>query len=145
MRTALCICLAAMLVPCAAGAQTTKPTTPPVERARSELTFNREVFSGSETRLGAPNWVNADCTSGELPAIRIATPPQNGTTRMQEMTVPVDRPANDPRASCIGKPVQALAIFYKPKDGFTGADTVALDVDFHMGTVRRLIYKITVR
>jgi len=41
--------------------------------------------------------------------------------------------------------VQALAIFNKPNAGYTGADNVVVDVDFHMGTVRRLTYKITVR
>ena len=44
-----------------------------------------------------------------------------------------------------GKPVEALVVFYKPDAGYTGSDTVVLDVAFHRGTVRRLNYKITVR
>ena len=63
----------------------------------------------------------------------------------EETTIPIDRPASDTRSSCNGKPVQALAIFYKPNAGYTGADNVVVDVDFHVGGVRRFAYKITVR
>jgi hypothetical protein len=38
-----------------------------------------------------------------------------------------------------------VAIFYKPNVGYTGDDTFVVDVDFHMRTVRRINYKITVR
>jgi len=30
-----------------------------------------------------------------------------------------------------GKPVEALVVFYKPDAGYTGSDTVVLDVAFH--------------
>ena len=102
-------------------------------------------MSDSETRIAATNWVNADCTSGALPTLRFVTQPQNGAIRTEETTIPIDRPASDTRASCNGKPAQAVAIFYKPNVGHTGDDTFVVDVDFHMGTVRRLNYKITVR
>jgi len=91
------------------------------------------------------NWVNSDCSSGELPSLRFVSPPQKGVTRTEEVTIPIDRPSNDTRASCNGKPVQALAVFYKPDAGYTGPDTVVIDVDFHKGNVARLNYKITVR
>ena len=143
-RILLCLSLVAS-VPLGADAQNAKPERPAVGVARSELTYNREVFSDSETRIAAMNWVNSDCSSGALPTLRFVTSPKNGTTRTEETTIPIDRPASDARASCNGKPVRALAIFYKPNAGYTGADNVVVDVDFHMGGVRRLIYKITVR
>ena len=40
-------------------------------------------------------------------------------------------------ASCNGKPAQAVAIFYKPKVGYTGDDTFVVDVDFHTGEPAR--------
>jgi|SRR5689334_2991174 hypothetical protein len=128
-----------------AAAQNAKPERPAVAVARSEVTVNREVFSDSETRIAAMNLVNSDCSSGTLPTLRFVTSPKNGTTRTEEMTIPIDRPATDTRASCNGKPVQALGIFYKPNSGYTGADSVIVDVDFHLGNVRRFTYKITVR
>src|SRR5262245_31436559 len=143
-RILLCLSIVAS-VPLGAVAQNAKPERPAVGVARSELTSNREVFSDSEARIAAMNLVNSDCSSGGLPALRFTTLPQNGTARTEEITIPIDRPASDPRSSCNGKPVQALAIFYKPNAGYTGTDNVVIDIDFHMGGVRRFVYKITVR
>jgi len=143
-RILLCLGLVAC-TPLGAAAQSEKPDRPAVGVARSENTYNREVLSDSETRIAAINWVNSDCSSGGVPTLRFVTKSQNGTTRTEETTIPIDRPARDTRSSCNGKPVQALAIFYKPNAGYTGADNIVVDVDFHMGSVRRLTYKITVR
>ena len=103
------------------------------------------VLSGNETRLGAMHYVNTDCTSGGLPDVRIVTKPQHGDYRMEPITIAIDRPANTTLAVCNGKSVEAVGVFYKPKDEFKGEDTVALDVDFKHGKVRRFTYKITVR
>jgi hypothetical protein len=143
-RILLCLSLVAC-VSLPAAAQNAKPARPAVGPARSELTYNREILSDSESRIAAINWVNTDCSSGGIPTVRFVTRPQNGTIRTEETLIPSDRPASDTRSSCNGKPVQALAIFYKPNAGNTGADNVVVDVDFHMGSVRRHTYKITVR
>jgi hypothetical protein len=111
----------------------------------SSAQIGREVFTGNESRIAAMNYVNADCSPGPVPALRIVTAPQNGEYRLEEMTIPVDRRANDSRASCNGKPVTAVAVFYKSKAGFNGEDTMAIDVDFKSGFIRHYDYKITVR
>ena len=143
-RRLLCFGLVAS-IPLPAVAQAPSPARPSIDQARSELTFNREVFADSESRIAAMNWVNADCSAGELPSLRFVMPPKSGATRTEEVTLPVDRPKDDARASCNGKPVKSLALFYKPNTGYTGLDTVVIDVDFHKGNIRRLNYKITVR
>jgi len=161
VRLSLWLAAAVALAPVAAAAQDTKPpevknseTKVPepkasskvvVSRAMAESTLTREVFTANEARIATMNWVNADCTSGPLPDLRIATPPQNGEFRMEEITMPVDRPKDNPRFDCNGKPVKAVAVFYKSKAGYTGDDNAVIDVDFKNGTVRRFSYKITVR
>lgn len=129
------------------AAQETKKASSKAEIARpiAETIVSRDAFSGNEIRIAAMQVVNADCTSGPLPSLRIATAPQNGEQRQEEITVPVDRKSDDRRASCNGKPVNAVGVFYKSKEGFTGKDNIAIDVDFKNGTVRRFNYKITVR
>jgi hypothetical protein len=135
------------LAPAIAPAQDSKkpPAKAEIARPIAEMIVNRDAFSGNEMRIAAMQVVNADCTSGPTPLLRIATAPQNGEQRQEEITVPVDRKAGDPRANCNGKPVTAVGVFYKSKEGFTGKDNVAIDVDFKNGTVRRFNYKITVR
>jgi hypothetical protein len=140
------------LVPFAAAAQeqkTDKKQEPApkavITRAVPETVIERQVFTGNEARIAAPNWVNTDCTSGPVPDLRIATPPANGELRQEEITMPIDRPKGNSRAACNGKPVKAMAVYYKSKPGYTGADSVVIDMDFKTGVVRRFNYKITVR
>jgi hypothetical protein len=129
------------------AAQEAKKASSKAEIARpiAETVINRDAFSGNEIRVAAMQVVNADCTSGPTPLLRIATAPQNGEQREEEITVPIDRKSGDPRASCNGKPVTAIGVFYKSKEGFTGQDNVVIDVDFKNGNVHRFNYKITVR
>ena len=105
----------------------------------------RSVLKGNEARIAAPNYLNADCSSGPLPDLRIISAPKNGAYRTEETSVPAERPAGNSRAACNGKSVNAVAIYYKPKDEFAGDDEMVVDVDFKNGTVRRFVYAITVR
>jgi hypothetical protein len=105
----------------------------------------RTVLKGNEARIAAPNYLNADCSSGPLPDLRVVAEPKNGTFRTEETSVAAERPADNSRAACNGKPVNAVAVYYKPKDEFAGDDEMAIDVDFHDGNVRRFVYAITVR
>jgi hypothetical protein len=105
----------------------------------------RSVLKGNETRLAAPNYLNADCSSGPLPDLRVIAAPKNGAYRTEETSVAAERPANNSRAACNGKPVNAVAVYYKPTDEFAGSDEMVIDVDYHDGNVRRFVYAITVR
>lgn len=104
----------------------------------------RIVLQGNETRLGAPNYLNADCSSGPIPDLRIVAAPKNGTYRTEETEISAERPAGNVRAACNGKPVQALAFYYKPNADFIGEDEIVVDIDYRNGTVRRYDYAISV-
>lgn len=110
-----------------------------------ETRLTRSVFSGNEVQIAAFNFVNADCSSGPRPDLRIVTPPAHGAYRLEETTIQVDRKPDNPRASCNGKPVGAVAVIYKPEAEFTGNDGLVVDVDFRNGSVRRYVYAISVR
>jgi hypothetical protein len=66
------------------------------------------VFTGNETRILVPNSVNADCTSGPRPELRISTPPVSGTIRLEPIAYVISRPAGDSRAHCNGRRKRAL-------------------------------------
>jgi hypothetical protein len=68
------------------------------------------VFTGNETRILVPNSVNADCTSGPRPELRISTPPVSGTIRLEPLAYVVSRPPGDSRAHCNGRRVEGVAI-----------------------------------
>lgn len=107
--------------------------------------YRKRVFAGNEIRIGSMNNVNADCSSGPVPDIRVLTQPTNGELRMEEIRLVVSRSSTNNRSHCNGKEVDARGVFYKSKAGFVGVDSVQLEVDFRNGTVRRFFYQIEVR
>jgi hypothetical protein len=115
--------------------------------AVSETNLKKNVFAGSESQIAAMNFVKADCTSGPLPDVRIVTAPSKGDIRLETVQHAVDRAKGNSREHCNGKLVDAVGVFYKAKEGQTGAarDKLVLDVDFKNGTVNRYIYTVDIR
>ena len=103
------------------------------------------MLSGSESRIAAINFVNANCSSGPLPEVRVVTAPNSGDVRMEPIKYAVSRSKSDTLFRCNGNIVDAVAVFYKSKSDFTGADKVVLDVDFKVGIVKRYIFAINIR
>jgi hypothetical protein len=79
----------------------------------TETSINRDVFAGNEARIAAMNSVHSDCSPGPVPAPRMVTAPKIGEYRLEEITIALDRRADDERAKCNGAPVRALGVFYK--------------------------------
>jgi hypothetical protein len=114
-------------------------------KSRLEEVREKQAFSGSESQIAAMNIVKADCSPGPLPEVRVVTPPSSGDVRLEPIKYAVSREKSNPRAHCNGKTVDAVAVFYKSKSDFTGADKLVLDVDFRAGTVKRYFYAINIR
>jgi hypothetical protein len=104
----------------------------------------KSTLSGSESRIAAMHSVNPDCSSGSLPKVRIVTKPASGELRVEPIKITVNREATNHRAHCNGKTVDAVAVFYKSKEQYVGADKVVLDVDFKHGGINRYTYAVDV-
>jgi hypothetical protein len=117
----------------------------PKSKTKLEEVYEKEMFSGSESRIAAMNYVNADCSGGPLPEVRVVTAPEGGDVRMEPIKHTLNRDKKNHRAHCNGKTVDAVGIFYKSKNGFAGADKVILDVDFKEGAIKRYIFAINIR
>jgi hypothetical protein len=136
----------AMVIPAPTHAEPKKvEAKAAIERKMPEARVKKDVFSGSEFRVAAMNYVNADCSSGPIPDVRIVAQPGNGELRTEQIRYIVDRGKDDSRNHCNGKEVDALGLFYKSRDGFTGQDQIAVDVDYRNGRVQRFLYVIAVR
>jgi hypothetical protein len=129
-KSTVSLCLLSILVPGISSAQQTTTAS---------------VFSGNEARVLAPNWVNADCTSGSRPDVRVTSSPSTGSIRLEDIQIIVSRNSGDSRAHCNGKQVDAVGIFYRSNEGFAGQDRVVVDADFKTGVVRRYTAVIDVR
>jgi hypothetical protein len=106
--------------------------------------YNKATFSGNESRISNIYHVKSDCTSGPEPEARLVVSPKNGEVRLERRQVPISYGKEAVHAHCNGKPVDAITVFYKSKDNFTGADRITLDVNYRDGVVIRYVYLVQV-
>jgi hypothetical protein len=81
--------------------------------------------------------VQPDCTSGTLPAIRLVTPPANGTVSIKQGKV---RATN--YKQCLALEVPGFIAFYQSKPDFVGTDMVVIEVKYPQG--RTELQRITI-
>ena len=149
-RVATILVFSVALLTLAAGAAAAQERAAPSQEhpaptAETQAPLRRSVFTGNEMRMATFSVLNADCTSGPRPDVRIVTPPANGTVHFDAVVAAVDRPAGDPRVQCNGKRADSVAIFYRARKGFVGEDAVVIEIDFKNGFTRRFAYAIDVR
>ena len=89
--------------------------------AMEDKQLSRTVGSGQEQRIMTHYRFNKSCVE-TVPSIIVTSPPRNGTVRHE----PVDVTITDKMtktASCVGKTIKGVNVFYKSVDGFTGTDS----------------------
>src|SRR5580658_9316664 len=112
LTTAFLLCVSAHYV-CAQGVLA---QVNPVER---EL----KVAPGRDLRVGIFTSIRPDCTSGPLPAIRLASPPAHGTVIVKRGTLKATN-----FKQCLATEVPAFVAFYRAAQDFSGADEFELEI-----------------
>src|SRR6187200_1311555 len=112
-----------------AAAQT--PTERTVERSIKAL-------PNKDTQIGVYLNVLPDCTSGQLPTIRLVNPPTAG-----KVVVKTAKAKATNYKACLALEVPAYVAFYTSPPDFLGDDVMTLEVKFPGGRIE--IQKITVR
>jgi len=72
---------------------------------------------GRDVRVGVFTDIRPDCTSGPLPAIRLATPPAHGSVNVKRGTLKATN-----IKQCLAIEVPAFVAFYRAAAGYSGAD-----------------------
>jgi hypothetical protein len=87
---------------------------------------------GRDVRAGIFTDIRPDCTSGPLPAIRLATPPAHGNVTVKRGTL---RAINIKQ--CLAIEVPAFVAFYRAGADYSGADVFELEISSPDGHKRR--------
>lgn len=101
-----------------AGCQTSELTT----TRTGSTTFTISAKSGYKTGLLSTHMVNPDCTSGRVPAFKVATPPANGTIDLWQGSISPSYAAGHALHKCNSRKVAAVGAYYTSKPGFVGTD-----------------------
>jgi len=98
-----------------------------------EHNTQRNVFvsAGREARIASYGAPDEKCKATGLPEVAITEWPSYGSIADKPVRVIAER-SNILRADhpCLGKFIDAIAIYYRPKSGFRGSDRVRLRIQF---------------
>ena len=102
---------------------------------------NRTVSGQPDTDIRVGVYVNVkpDCTSGPLPSIRLASPPENGKVTVKQGKVTATN-----YKQCLALEVPAFIAFYHPRPDFVGVDVLILEVKFPGGKTEVQKVSVTV-
>ena len=78
---------------------------------------------GRDVRVGVFTAIRPDCTSGPLPAIRLATPPAHGSVNVKRGTLKATN-----IKQCLAIEVPAFVAFYRASADYSGADDFELEI-----------------
>ena len=94
---------------------------------------------GRDVRAGVFTDIRPDCTSGPLPAIRLATPPAHGKVNVKRGTLKATN-----FKQCLAAEVPVFVAFYRPTDGFSGSDEFELEIGLSGGRKQRQHFRVNV-
>jgi len=106
---------------CCASALAARAQSALVERAA-------KASPGRDVRVGIYTSIRPDCTSGPLPAIRLARAPVHGTVSVKRATLKATNVKQ-----CLAIDVPAFVAFYRAAPNFAGADEFELEITFAGG------------
>ncbi len=91
------------------------------------VTLDRQLkaMPGHDVRVGIFTSIRPDCTSGPLPAIRLAAAPAHGTVTVKRATFKATN-----FKQCLATEVPAFVAFYHAAADFTGDDAFDLEITF---------------
>ncbi len=101
----------------------------------------REVkaAAGRDARVGVYTDIKQDCTSGPLPAIRLATPPAHGFVNVKRGTLKATN-----IKQCLATEVPALVALYHGAAEFSGTDEFLLEVTWPNGRKELQHFRVNV-
>ena len=81
-----------------------------------------------DIRIGVYINVRPDCTSGELPSIKLVAPPSHGKVTFKKAKV-----NSTNYKQCLAIEVPGWVGFYRSRPGFSGEDTFAIQITYPAG------------
>ena len=98
-----------------------------------------KAMPGQNVRVGVYTSIRPDCTSGPLPAIRLAHAPAHGVVSVKRAMLKATNVKQ-----CLAIDVPAFVAFYRAAQDFNGADQFELEVTFSGGRKEIQIFRVSV-
>ena len=107
--------------------------------AQSPTVRNATIAPGKQARMAVVTSLKNDCSVGTGGTITIVTPPKNGSLVVRSGKIKTPGTFRCPNVE-----TQAQALFYQPKDKYSGSDEIAYETKSSDGATQSFNVKITV-
>jgi hypothetical protein len=108
-------------------------------------TLSPVAVAGTPLRLGHFTNLNPDCSPIGEPDVRVTKAADHGAVTLRRGEGYSNFVPANPRNQCNFRPTSGVNANYTAERGYTGPDTVVLDVIFPTGEERQLAYNLTVK
>jgi transglutaminase-like putative cysteine protease len=115
------------------------------QAAQQTLELTRTVASDHSLRLDFLYALNPDCTSLGFATVRVLDQPKHGKITFENGTGFPTFPQDNLRYECNKRRSDGVVLTYEPDSGFTGMDSINIDVIFASGSSRKRHYSIEVK
>jgi Domain of Unknown Function with PDB structure (DUF3857)/Transglutaminase-like superfamily len=116
---------------------------PPKQPHMQEAT--RVVPSDQKRRIDFISWLEPDCSTPELPVLRILEQPKNGKLVVERGTGFTSFPQSNPRYECNRRKSDGITVVYEPNARFAGVDSITIEAIFPSGSAVKRHYAIEVK
>jgi hypothetical protein len=111
--------------------------------APSEVT--RAAAAGQRMRIGFIAAIEPDCSLTPVASVRIVEPPKHGEAAVSPDTGFTSFAKENPRSACNTQRINGNAVLYRSEEGYTGKDSVTVEVAYADGREASTRYEIEVR
>jgi len=105
----------------------------------------RYVLSGATVQLSFFCNINPDCSAAGTPTVRITKPPEHGRVAVSQTRGFCYFQRPNPRKACNNRRVPGVVVNYVAQRGYTGYDSVGVEVFYPGGAMRSGTFNIQVR
>ncbi|MCB8883441.1 hypothetical protein ACELLULO517_24550 [Acidisoma cellulosilytica] len=145
MKRVFIVATLLLLAGCAVNASTIVAPRPSASADSDAVTVNATVAAGRQVQLNKIFFLNPDCTLIGYAEIRVGAAPAHGTVTVQQGDFYAAYPASNQRYACNLKPQGGVTTFYRAAPGYTGPDSLTLDVVAPNGRIRLETFHLNVQ
>jgi hypothetical protein len=125
--------------------QVVESNTQDPNAANRDYIFQRYAIGGKKSVLGHSYGLKLDCTLVGWNEVTLTKSPENGQAKLAEEMTIINYNAPNPRVKCNEKSTKATALHYTPNKGYTGSESIEVEVIYDSGYRNTYTYNITVK
>jgi hypothetical protein len=121
----------------------TAPSAAPKQPQTQEAT--RVVPSDQKRRIDFIYWLEPDCSTPELPVLRVVEQPRSGKLAVERGTGFTNFPQTNPRSECNRRKSEGVTLVFEPNPHFVGIDSITVEILYPSGSAVKRHYAIEVK